>query len=70
MQSKVKPNVGHSEGASGITSVIKSVLALENLTIPPNVHFQSPNPNSALSYPRCYLKSYAQVLICVQHSPI
>ncbi|PYI00201.1 hypothetical protein BO71DRAFT_455104 [Aspergillus ellipticus CBS 707.79] len=41
----VKPNVGHSEGASGITSVLKSVLALENSTIPPNVHFQTPNPN-------------------------
>ncbi|OJJ78433.1 uncharacterized protein ASPGLDRAFT_62541 [Aspergillus glaucus CBS 516.65] len=41
----VKPNVGHSEGASGITSVIQSVLALENHTIPPNVHFHNPNPN-------------------------
>ncbi|KAJ5124866.1 Acyl transferase/acyl hydrolase/lysophospholipase [Penicillium bovifimosum] len=41
----VKPNVGHSEGASGITSIIKSVLALEHKTIPPNIHFQTPNPN-------------------------
>ncbi|KAJ5887882.1 type I iterative PKS [Penicillium taxi] len=41
----VKPNVGHSEGASGITSVIHSVLALENRTIPPSVHFQNPNPS-------------------------
>ncbi|THC95043.1 hypothetical protein EYZ11_005481 [Aspergillus tanneri] len=41
----VKPNVGHSEGASGITSVIKGVLALENKAIPPNVHFKDPNPN-------------------------
>ncbi|KAI9929850.1 hypothetical protein ASPWEDRAFT_100309 [Aspergillus wentii DTO 134E9] len=41
----VKPNVGHSEGASGITSVIKAVLALEKRTIPPNVHFTKPNPN-------------------------
>ncbi|KAE8368107.1 hypothetical protein BDV27DRAFT_154279 [Aspergillus caelatus] len=40
----VKPNVGHSEGASGITSIIKCVLALENKIIPPNVHFQTPNP--------------------------
>ncbi|PLB54037.1 polyketide synthase [Aspergillus steynii IBT 23096] len=40
----VKPNVGHSEGASGITSIIKGVLALENNLIPPNVHFRSPNP--------------------------
>ncbi|KAE8155307.1 hypothetical protein BDV25DRAFT_135054 [Aspergillus avenaceus] len=40
----VKPNVGHSEGASGITSIIKCVLALENHVIPPNVHFTAPNP--------------------------
>lgn len=41
----VKPNVGHSEGASGITSVIKAVLALENRVIPPNIKFETPNPN-------------------------
>ncbi|KAH8432819.1 uncharacterized protein LDX57_010448 [Aspergillus melleus] len=40
----VKPNVGHSEGASGITSIIKCVLALEHNLIPPNVHFRTPNP--------------------------
>ncbi|KAJ6183837.1 hypothetical protein N7519_005138 [Penicillium mononematosum] len=41
----VKPNLGHSEGASGITSLIKSVLALENRIIPPNIKFKEPNPN-------------------------
>ncbi|KAJ5918606.1 Fum1p [Penicillium verhagenii] len=41
----VKPNVGHSEGASGVTSVIKAALALENKQIPPNIFFDSPNPN-------------------------
>ncbi|KAL4863599.1 hypothetical protein BDV12DRAFT_206352 [Aspergillus spectabilis] len=40
----VKPNVGHGEGASGISSVIKGVLSLEHNTIPPNVFFQTPNP--------------------------
>lgn len=40
----VKPNLGHSEGASGISSLIKAVLALENCTIPPNIKFSSPNP--------------------------
>ncbi|CAG7965944.1 unnamed protein product [Penicillium nalgiovense] len=41
----VKPNVGHSEGASGITSLIKSVLTLESRIIPPNIKFKEPNPN-------------------------
>ncbi|KAE8401952.1 putative polyketide synthase [Aspergillus pseudonomiae] len=39
----VKPNFGHSEGASGITSVIKAVLSLEHGIIPPNAHFEKPN---------------------------
>jgi acyl transferase domain-containing protein len=43
---KVKPNVGHSEGASGITSIIKAVLSLENKTILPNINFSKPNPKS------------------------
>jgi acyl transferase domain-containing protein len=46
----VKPNVGHSEGASGVTSLIKCVLALENKTIPPNIKFTTPNPKSELPY--------------------
>ncbi|KEY68600.1 hypothetical protein S7711_05782 [Stachybotrys chartarum IBT 7711] len=40
----VKSNVGHSEAASGNTSIIKSILALEHRTIPPNVNFNTPNP--------------------------
>ncbi|KAJ5770265.1 Acyl transferase/acyl hydrolase/lysophospholipase [Penicillium nucicola] len=43
----VKPNVGHSEGASGLTSLIKAVLAVENRTIPPNIKFNTPNPKIA-----------------------
>ncbi|KAL6808135.1 hypothetical protein V8C40DRAFT_278958 [Trichoderma camerunense] len=39
----VKPNVDHSEGALGITSIIKTVLALENRTIIPNIKFKNPN---------------------------
>ncbi|KAI0877791.1 hypothetical protein GGS24DRAFT_487640 [Hypoxylon argillaceum] len=41
----VKPNLGHSEGASGLTSLLKCIMALENKTIPPNIKFQRPNPN-------------------------
>jgi acyl transferase domain-containing protein len=42
----VKPNLGHGEGASAITSVAKAVLALENKTILPNIKFNTPNPAS------------------------
>ncbi|CAI7578745.1 unnamed protein product [Penicillium pancosmium] len=40
----VKSNIGHSEGASGLTSIIKSVLCLEHKAIAPNMRFQTPNP--------------------------
>ncbi|KAF2158800.1 hypothetical protein M409DRAFT_71433 [Zasmidium cellare ATCC 36951] len=40
----VKPNVGHSEGAAGLTSLIKGILALEHRMVPPNINFSTPNP--------------------------
>ncbi|EEU34613.1 uncharacterized protein NECHADRAFT_106233 [Fusarium vanettenii 77-13-4] len=40
----VKPNLGHSEGSAGLSSVIKCVLALEHNIIPPNIKFINPNP--------------------------
>ncbi|KAK2756138.1 Type I Iterative PKS [Arachnomyces sp. PD_36] len=41
----VKPNVGHSEGGSGLTSLIKAAMCLERKIIPPVAHFESPNPS-------------------------
>jgi acyl transferase domain-containing protein len=41
-----KPNFGHAEGASGLVSVIKMILALEHRMIPPNINFKDPNPKS------------------------
>ncbi|KAI3321506.1 acyl transferase domain-containing protein [Xylariaceae sp. AK1471] len=41
----IKANVGHSGGPSGLTSLIKGVLALENEVIPPQIKFTTPNPN-------------------------
>ncbi|KAJ5629452.1 hypothetical protein N7528_003109 [Penicillium herquei] len=39
-----KANFGHSEGASGLTSLIKSVMILEHMQIPPNAHLKTLNP--------------------------
>lgn len=47
----VKPNLGHSEAAAALTSICKSVLALENRTIIPNIKFTNPNPASSLLPP-------------------
>lgn len=40
----VKPNFGHSEAASGITSIIKATLALEHLQLPATIGIQTLNP--------------------------
>lgn len=40
----VKTNVGHLDAAAGVTSVIKTVLALQNREIPPSINYQAPNP--------------------------
>ena len=44
----VKGNVGHLDAAAGVTSLIKTVLALERGVIPPTPHFQRPNPRLGL----------------------
>ena len=43
----VKSNLGHTESAAGVVSLIKVALALKNRSIPPNLHFKNPNPNIA-----------------------
>ncbi|KAK8074182.1 polyketide synthase [Apiospora phragmitis] len=41
----VKPNLGHGEGVSGLTAVLKAVLSLENGTIAPNIKCLPLNTN-------------------------
>lgn len=40
----LKPNIGHIEGGSGISGIIKAILVLESGIIPANVNFEKPNP--------------------------
>ena len=40
----VKSNIGHTEAAAGVAGVIKAVLCLERGLVPPNLHFERPNP--------------------------
>ncbi len=43
----VKTNIGHLEAVSGLASLIKVVLSLQNELIPASLHFQKPNQNIA-----------------------
>jgi epothilone polyketide synthase A len=41
----VKTNIGHTEGAAGVASVIKVILSLRNELLPASLHFDEPNPH-------------------------
>jgi len=40
-----KTNFGHLEAAAGITGLIKVVLAMQQNSLPPSLHFETPNPH-------------------------
>ncbi|KAM3444039.1 hypothetical protein NHJ13734_001638 [Beauveria thailandica] len=40
----IKTIIGHTEGTAGVAGVMRASLAIQNQTIPPNLHFQSLNP--------------------------
>jgi acyl transferase domain-containing protein/acyl carrier protein len=40
----VKGNVGHLDAAAGVTSLIKTTLALKHRALPPSINYETPNP--------------------------
>ncbi len=40
----IKTNIGHAEAASGVAGLLKTVMALRHESIPPHLHFNTPNP--------------------------
>lgn len=44
----VKANLGHTEAASGLASLVKAIYMLKERVIPPQILFEKPNPNIPL----------------------
>ncbi|MFE5502768.1 SDR family NAD(P)-dependent oxidoreductase [Amycolatopsis japonica] len=44
----VKTNVGHLEGAAGITGLLKVILSLRHRELPPSLNFETPHPSIPL----------------------
>jgi acyl transferase domain-containing protein len=45
----VKTNLGHCNTAAGVAGLIKATLALAHRTVPPSLHFETPNPRLDLA---------------------
>ena len=39
-----KTNIGHTESVAGFAGAMKTILAIKNRMIPPDIHFDNPNP--------------------------
>lgn len=41
----LKSSIGHTEGGSALCSITKVALALQRRELPPNLNYETPNPN-------------------------
>ncbi|MCP5094518.1 MAG: amino acid adenylation domain-containing protein, partial [Chloroflexi bacterium] len=58
--SSLKTNMGHLNAAAGAGGLIRAALALNHHLIPPNLHFQTPNPALKLDETPFYVPATAQ----------
>jgi len=68
--------MGHSEPASGLCSLAKIVISMENGKIPANLHFANPNPDipallngklqvHLINYNNCCKKIFLTLMTCI-----
>jgi hybrid polyketide synthase / nonribosomal peptide synthetase ACE1 len=41
----IKTQIGHTEGTAGLASLVGTMMAMKNATVPPNMHFETLNPD-------------------------
>lgn len=56
----VKSNIGHLYEAAGLTSFVKSVLAIKHKQIPPSIHFERPNAKISFTDSPVYVNTRAR----------
>ena len=58
--SSFKTQVGHMDAAAGVGGLIRAALSVERATIPPNLHFERPNPELRLDQSPFYVPAAAR----------
>ncbi len=53
----VKSNIGHLEAAAGIAGLIKVILSIQHRSLPPSLHFSTPNPHIPFEKLNIYVQS-------------
>ncbi|AVP97135.1 hypothetical protein C7S18_07985 [Ahniella affigens] len=56
----IKSNFGHLDAAAGVAGLIKTALAVASGTIPPSLHFATPNPQIGLERTRFFVANQTQ----------